>query len=120
MLAPPNCGSEIVDWSKDHPLVRLLLGPAGRSLGSDGLPPNLPPLPDGLEAAVIMGRRCSIPFFRGLLDGDNDGIVSAPKGRIPGLRGFTVIDADHTFIQVHPDAIRLCLGFLKTGDWQDG
>jgi len=66
-----------------------------------------------------MGNRCSVPLFRKLLDGDNDGIVSAPKGKIPGLRGFTVIDADHTFIQVHPEAIRLSLGFLKTGEWQD-
>jgi hypothetical protein len=26
-----------------------------------------------------------------------------------------VIDADHTFIQIHPDAIRQTIDFLKTG-----
>ena len=119
MLAPPNGGSEIVDWSKRHPLIHLLLGPAGRSLGSDGLPTQLPPLPPGIEAAVIMGNRCSIPWFRGLLDKDNDGIVSAPKGKIDGLRGFKVVDADHTFIQVHPEVIRMCMEFLKSGEWHD-
>jgi triacylglycerol lipase len=117
MLAPPNGGSEIVDWLKKHPLLHLALGPAGRSLGTDGAPRTLPFFPAGTEAAVIMGRRCSIPAFRRLLDEENDGIVSAGKGRIDGLRGFSVIDADHTFIQMHPETIRLSLSFLKTGVW---
>lgn len=119
MLAPPNGGSEIVDWSQQHPLIHRLLGPAGRSLGSEGIPKSLPPLPEHVEAAVIMGSRCSLPLFRSLLDADNDGIVSVAKGKIDGLRGFSVIDADHTFIQVHPEAIRLCLRFLGSGEWAD-
>lgn len=117
MLAPPNGGSEIVDWSMGKPWLQSLLGPAGRELSTAGFPSALPALPGGLEAAVIMGRRSSIPVFRNLLEHTNDGIVSASKGRIEGLRGFSVIDADHTFIQVHPDAIRLCIEFLKTGRW---
>ncbi len=118
MLAPPNGGSEIVDWLKKHPLLHLALGPAGRSLGTDGAPKTLPFFPDGTEVAVMMGKRCSIPVFRKLLDEENDGIVSAQKGRIHGLQGFSVIDADHTFIQMHPETIRLSLSFLKTGVWE--
>lgn len=119
MLAPPNGGSEIVDWSTRHPLIQRLLGPAGRVLGSNGFPSKLPNLPENSEVAVIMGKRRSIPFFKELLEEPNDGIVSASKGKIQGLRGFTVIDADHTFIQMHPEAIRLSLAFLKTGVWPD-
>ena len=119
MLAPPNSGSEIVDWSRSHPLIHRLLGPAGRALGSDGIPVSLPPFPSRIEAAVIMGRRCTVPLFKHLLDEDNDGIVSAAKGRIEGLQRFTVIDADHTFIQVHPEAIRLSLRFLQSGEWDE-
>ena len=117
MLAPPNCGSEIVDWSKRHPLLHTVLGPAGRALGSDGVPASLPPLPEEIEAAVIMGNRSSVPVFKYLLGRENDGIVTTAKGRIDGLRGFSVINADHTFIQMHPEAIRLSLNFLKTGEW---
>ena len=117
MLAPPNRGSEIVDWSRRHRLVQRLIGPAGRELGSDGIPVNLPELPPDSEIAVIMGNRCSIPLFRKLLDEDNDGIVSAARGNIPGLRGVRVVDADHTFIQMHPEAIRLSVEFLQTGSW---
>lgn len=117
MLAPPNQGSEIVDWAKGHPLIHRFLGPAGRTLGSDGIPGSLPALPPDIDAAVIMGNRSLIGFFRTLLDSDNDGIVSAPKGRIEGLKGFTVVDADHTFIQVHPEVIRLSMEFLRSGVW---
>lgn len=117
MLAPPNGGSEIVDWSARHPLVRRLLGPAGRSLGSRGFASQLPDLPPDADVAVIMGDRCSLPLFARLLEDRNDGIVSASKGRIAGLKEFAVIHADHTFIQMHPDAVRLTTGFLKTGNW---
>jgi triacylglycerol lipase len=117
MLAPPNQGSEIVDWSKKHPVLHRLLGPAGRALGYEGVPHQLPQLPATVEAAVIMGNRSSIPIFKKILALENDGIVSAMGGKISGLRGFSVINADHTFIQVHPEAIRLGVHFLKTGLW---
>ena len=117
MLAPPNRGSEIVDWSKRHPLLHQVLGPAGRALGSDGVPASLAGLPAGTEAAVIMGNRSSVPVFKNLLGNENDGIVSTARGRIDGLKGFSVINADHTFIQMHPETIRLSLHFLKTGEW---
>lgn len=117
MLAPPNCGSEIVDWSKRHPLLHQALGPAGRALSSDGVPASLPGLPENTEAAVIMGNRSSVPVFKNLLGTENDGIVTTAKGRIDGLKGFSVINADHTFIQMHPEAIRLSLHFIKTGEW---
>lgn len=117
MLAPPSNGSEIVDWARQRPLLHRFLGPAGRALGTDGVPTALPALSQDVEAAVIMGNRATIPFFQGLFEEANDGIVSAAKGRITGLRGFTVIPADHTFIQMHPEAIRLSLEFLKSGRW---
>ncbi len=118
MLAPPNAGSEIIDWAARNALLRRVIGPAGAALGSGGLPSQLPSLPSDVEAAVIMGNRSSLPIFRKLLSQENDGIVSAEKGLIDGLRGFSIIEADHTFIQMHPETIRLSLHFLKTGEWQ--
>lgn len=115
MMAPPSTGSEIIDWASGKALLRPLLCPAARALASDGVPSHLPELPPELEAIVIMGSKTAIPFFRRILGSQNDGIVSAERGRINGLRSFTVIDADHTFIQIHPEAIRQTLGFLKTG-----
>ena len=117
MLAPPNRGSKIVDWSSKHPWIYQLLGPAGRSLTQSGAHCEFPELPSNIEAAVIMGNRCSLPVFRNLLEAENDGIVSATDGHLAGLKGFAVIHADHTFIQMHPEAIKLSVHFLKTGAW---
>lgn len=117
MLAPPSNGSEIVDWARQRPLLHRVLGPAGRALASDGVPATLPAFPPEIEAAVIMGNRPTIPFFKNLFGGDNDGIVSTARGHVDGLRGFSVIPADHTFIQMHPEAIRLSVDFLKSGRW---
>ena len=119
MLAPPNGGSEIVDWAQAHPPLQRLLGPTGLTLGSDGVSGTLSPLPPEIETAVIMGKRRAIPFFKNLLDSENDGIVSAARGRLDGMRAFTVIDADHTFMPMHPEAIRRCVDFLKSGSWED-
>lgn len=117
MLAPPNQGSEIVDWSRKVLPLRLALGPAGRALGSDGAPSTLSAIPNGIDAAVVMGKRSIIPHFNKLLGDENDGIVSVEGGRIEGLCGFSVVDADHTFIQSHPETLRLTLHFLRTGEW---
>ena len=115
MMAPPNNGSEIIDWISRKPVLRTLIGPAGRSLTTDGVPSQLPELPEDLEAIAIMGNRVTIPFFGRLLGAENDGIVSAERGKLHGLRGFSVVGADHTFIQIHPDAVRQTLAFLKSG-----
>ena len=115
MLAPPSSGSEIIDWASRRPILKRFLSPAARSLASDILPSHLPALAPGTEAIVIMGSRCSIPFFKPLLDPENDGIVSVNRGHVAGLRGFHVVDADHTFIQLHPEAVRQTIGFLKSG-----
>jgi len=117
MLAAPNRGSEIVDWANHHPPLQWLLGPAGKALGCDGIPNKIPALPATTEAAVIMGDHSNIPLFKKLLSTKNDGIVSVENGRLAGLRGFTVIPADHTFIQMHPETLRLTRHFLKTGEW---
>ncbi len=115
MMAPPSSGSEIIDWASRKMLLRSLLSPAARALASDTLSATLPDLPPDLEAIIIMGKRCSIPFFRPLLDEENDGIVSVGRGQVRGIRSFSVVDADHTFIQIHPEAVRRTIDFLKTG-----
>jgi triacylglycerol lipase len=117
LLAPPNRGSEIIDWALRVPGLRLLPGPAGRQLGTAGLPARLPPFPPSHAVAVIMGRRPAIPFFRPLLNGEHDGIVTVDGGRLDQPHAFAVVDADHTFLQIHPETIRLTRDFIATGAW---
>lgn len=115
MIAPPTSGSEIVDHLANYPLLHHCLGPAGMSLGTQGLPAQLPPIPNHIEAAAIMGKRDSIKCFNKLFQGDHDGIVSVSGGNTTDLKAFAVVDADHTFIAAHPDTQRLTIEFLQTG-----
>ena len=113
MLAPPNQGSEIVDWASRYKALASTLGPAGIKLGSKTL--DAPQLPTQTDSAVIMGKQSNIPFFRRLLDKDNDGIVSVERGRIEGMNEFHVLDTDHTFIASDPRVMDISLKFLKEG-----
>lgn len=115
MLAPPNQGSTIVDQLGERRIGRVL-GPAGRSLGTRTVPGRIPPLPAGVECAVIMGRRSWIPFFHRWLGPEHDGIVSVEDGRIDGMKAFHVVDADHTFIAGVPAVQRLVAGFLRDNE----
>lgn len=113
MLAPPNQGSEIIDWLEHCGPLKKTLGPAGAKLGSDQL--DAPGLPPHLDSAVIMGKRSIIPFFRWLLDSQNDGIVSVERGKLNGVNEFHVTDTDHTFISSDPKVLQMTHHFLTHG-----
>lgn len=111
MLAPPNQGSEIIDWlGKVPPLLRTM-GPAGMQLGTGKI--TAPHLPHHIDSSIIMGKRNIIPFFQKLLDQDNDGIVSVERGKIDGMNEFHIIEADHTFIASEPKVMDMTLDFLN-------
>jgi len=114
MLAPPHQGSEIVDWLSKSPM-RHVLGPAGEFLTSDKMMQRSQQFPENIEAAIIMGERSAIPFFRKLLEASNDGIVSVEKGHLLGIKEFKVVDADHTFIASEPDVLEMIWHFLSIG-----
>ena len=113
MLAPPHQGSEIIDWLSGTPL-QYVLGPAGKELGLGKI--SVPKLPSEIEAAVIMGSQSKIPFFRKLLNSENDGIVSVESGKIEGLSEFHTLEIDHTFIVFDPRAMEMTNHFLTRGE----
>lgn len=114
MLAPPLRGSQIVDHFC-HSWLRHLLGPAGSFLSTEHMAAINTPLPTSLQAAIIMGDKSSVPFFRSLLDSDNDGIVSVASGQLAGKVQYQTIHADHTMFPSHPQALELISTFLKSG-----
>ncbi len=121
MLAPPHKGSEIVDWLRSSPLrsMKGVLGPAGEFLSSAQMARHSEEFPSGVEAAVIMGEKSAIPFFRKLLDASNDGIVSVEKGRLFGIKEFKVVHADHTFISSDPAVMQLTTRFIDHGTMEN-
>lgn len=120
MLAPPHRGSEIVDWLRSSPLrgIKGVLGPAGEFLSSERMANQSEEFREGVEAAVIMGEKSALPFFRKLLDASNDGIVSVEKGRLLGIKEFKVVNADHTFISSDIVVLGLVAHFIEHGTMQ--
>ena len=119
MLAPPNQGSEIIDWLSDSFVGRWALGPGGMAMSTQKTPLEIPGFKLGNEVMVIMGESNPMPLFRFLLDEENDGIVSVEKGKVEGMSKFRVRPGDHTFIMGRPE-IQVEVGeFLKATGSQD-
>ena len=119
MLAPPNQGSEIIDWLSDSFVGRWVLGPGGMAMSTQRTPLEVPGFKQGNEVMVIMGESNPMPLFRFLLDEENDGIVSVEKGKLEGMSKFRVRPGDHTFIMERPEILVEVGGFLKATGPQD-
>lgn len=126
MLAPPNQGAAIVSrLLAVRPLLRLLGKPTAElGRGSPVLAGlGVPPFPTG----VIAGSKRFHPLiptsWLSLLLGiapPYDGTLEVATTRLVGLRDFLVIDAGHSFIPDHREAIRQTLQFLQTGAFVHG
>ena len=114
MLAPPLHGSRIVDWLQGS-VLRGVLGPAGRFLSTRSMAAETEKVPSDVEAAVIMGNKVRIPLLHHLIQSESDGIIRVESGRVPGLKCFRVIEADHTLITLAPEVQDGVCQFLKCG-----
>jgi len=112
MLAPPNQGSEIIDWLEDSFIARTLFGPGGMSLTTENVRQRIPGFQKDHHVAVVMGRSNRLPLFRSLLGDDHDGIVTVAGGKVRGMKQFDMIKADHTLIMNNPEAQKRILSYL--------
>ena len=83
MLGPPNHGSEIVDEWGDRKLFVQLNGPAGASIGRDGVFTELPNVE--FDLGIIAGSRSLNPYFLYLITGPDDGKVSIEATKVAGM-----------------------------------
>ena len=119
MLAPPNRGSEIVDYATSKPALRAafrrVFGPAGSQLGTSGRS-ALASLGDPeFDFAVIAGTRSLNPFSSRLITGANDGKVSVARASHPRMRALLVVPHTHTFLMRAPVVIRETFHYLENG-----
>lgn len=120
MIAPPNAGSPLADALRDRWPFRWWCGPALRELGTrDGcLPPRLGPL--DAEVGVVAGDRDIYPWFRPLLGGPSDGLVSVEGTKLEGMTDFTVVHAGHAFIMRDRTVADEAVHFLRRGRFRNG
>jgi len=118
MLSPPNQGSEIVDHMKSIPLIKKLLGPAARELGTDGDSLPLKLGRPGFKFGVIAGEKSHNPLNSLIIEGPDDGTVSVASARIAGMDDFLVLPYSHRSILKSDKVIDQVLHFLRHGSFK--
>lgn len=116
MLAPPNSGSEIVDWAQANTQwFDRLVGPAAAQLNTaaDALPARLQPVKPAV--GVLAGRKSWNPLFSAILPGEDDGKVAVRRTMLPEMQDFMVVGANHTTILFGAQVRRQIRHFLQTG-----
>ena len=120
MLAPPNGGSEWVDWLRDRLVADRadpvdLFPPAMLELGTEqtSTPNRLGPA--AFELGVITGSRSWHPFGSILMNGPSDGTVSVSSARVEGMDDFLVVPRSHSFIMFDRAVAGEILHFLRHG-----
>lgn len=123
MLAPPNQGSAIASKANEYEWARGFFGRALTELSRDkdhSVVGQLgaPPCPFG----IVAGTRSFHPlqpasYYSSLTrpPGSHDGTVQVEETTLPGMADFITVNANHTFIVDHDEAIRQTLYFLDHG-----
>ncbi len=115
MLSPPNKGSEVVDFLKNIPGIKKLMGPAFSQLSADSVSfvNSLKPVKE--EIGVITGSS-SINFINSIIiPGADDGKVSVQRARLDEMTDFLIVERSHPFIMNAPEVSTQILYFLKNG-----
>ena len=119
MIAPPNKGSEIVNYLKHFFPYKWIFGPAGVQLGTDK---NSIPLKLGnmekYEVGIIAGDKSWQPWFSFILPAKDDGMVSLESTKLEGNKSFIVVHCTHMFIMNDRYVLKQVGFFLKNGKFE--
>jgi pimeloyl-ACP methyl ester carboxylesterase len=115
MLAPPNHGSELADHLRNNPLGRWITGPIGRQMGTTPGDLSAQLGPARFQVGVIAADGPGFPWYPGVFQAPNDGIVSVESAKLDGMTDFLVVRGSHTFIMWRRETARQVQSFLREG-----
>lgn len=112
-LGSPLCGSEMAQR-----LRRLRLDALGMGMARHWLLEGLPAW-TGLQLVGVIAGDLPIGWnvLLGRLPAPNDGTVAVSETRLPGIRDHTLVHASHTGLLFSEPAARLCVNFLRNGEF---
>jgi triacylglycerol lipase len=121
MLAPPNQGTEVVDfYNLRAPLLgrmlRSVLGPASGQMRTDStaFPARLGPA--NFEVGIIAGTVNRNPVFGPVISRmPSDGVVPVERTKLVGMSDFLALPYTHTFIMDKPAVQDQVVHFLQHG-----
>lgn len=119
MLGPPNQGSEMADFLKDHALSNWIFGPNLPQLGTANRKTleKLIGARADYELGIIAGNDWIDPVGASIIPGDNDGRVSVKRTRLPGMKEHLVMGVSHTGMLMNDRVIEEAVAFIKTGSF---
>jgi pimeloyl-ACP methyl ester carboxylesterase len=116
MLAPPNQGSEVMDWAvAAFPRLSRLAGPGASQLRTcdQSLLAQLSPV--SAEVGIIIGNTSWNPYFSKILPGKDDGKVAVERAKLAEMTDFLIAECNHTTILFKPMIRRQVVSFLEHG-----
>lgn len=107
MLAPPNRGSEIIDFYKENSIVSSLIGPAAMQMGTEKT--DLPHLLGDayFSPIIIAGTKSYSEYFSSILPGDDDGKISVFNCSINGMKELITLPYTHEQIVRRKETINI-------------
>lgn len=116
MLAPPNQGSELVDWAhQNFPGLIRLAGPNVRQLGTQDHAELHQLQPIAPEVGIIIGDRSWNPYLSAMLPGRDDGKVTVERAKLNEMCDFWVAPCNHTTILLNQQVRHQIVHFLQKG-----
>jgi len=113
MTAPPSRGSVAAEILKDWFLYEAVAGESGQELPPEEVAKiPLPPC----DFAIIAGGKGDGEGFNPLLKGDDDGTVLVENTKLPGAKGFLLVNSLHSWIMDNDEAISAAVSFLNGGE----
>ncbi len=116
MMGVPNLGAQMADRVQELGLYKMLFGPAGQELITNGMIDKLPT--PRFEFGILSGCRGNEGGYNPLVPGDDDGTVSLASTRLPGATDFVTVNSLHSFIMDKKNAIEYTVRFLETGKFR--
>jgi pimeloyl-ACP methyl ester carboxylesterase len=121
MLGPPNQGSEMADYLKDHAVSRWLFGPNLPQLGTANRRMLEKLIGDDADytLGIIAGQDSLDPVGAAILPDADDGRVPVERTKLPGMNAHLVMDANHTTLITNDAVIAEAVHFIQHGKFSD-